>query len=251
MPWVRFDDNTSEDPKIDHLSDGAFRLWFNAICFANRNLTDGFVPWPRVPRLAPHYKATHLNQLVDAGVFHKQHDGITIHGYLRYQLSAEEINAQRERERQKKAKQRGAGYRSAGRDNGNGQFMSPPLSPGDNQGDTPRDNNGDSPRESGGESPATHPTPPPYRESSSSEPLIGPAHEDDEDDLRAEAKRRLDLTRQRQDVVNPEAWMREAMRRMRLEGWTPDTTTVEPPDCDTCKDVALAEPCPDCGRNAA
>lgn len=151
MPWVRFDDNTSEDPRIDHLSDGAFRLWFNAITYSARNLTDGFVPTSRVPRLTPHYKAAHLNQLVEAGLFHKELDGIRVHKYLDYQPSARQVAEQREYERQKKQRQRNSGANAVDHDSTTGRFMSR----GDNKGDTC----GDSLRESGGESPATHPIP--------------------------------------------------------------------------------------------
>lgn len=240
MPWVRFDDNASEDPKIDHLSDGAFRLWFNAICFANRNLTDGFVPWPRVSRLTPHYKAAHLNQLVEAGRFHKEHDGIRIHGYLRYQLSADEITAQRERERERKAKQRQKGMGNSGHDPTTGQFMSHPMSQWDNH--------RDSHEESGQVSPATHPTPPPSTSSSSSDSRPDEPPFEEEDEAMREARRRLLTTPS--DVTNPTAWVQATAKRLRDEGWTPPVAT-SPPTCDVCKDVALAEPCPECGRSAA
>jgi hypothetical protein len=236
VPWVRFDDNTPEDPKVDHLSDGAFRLWFAAICFSNRNLTDGFVPHARVVRLTPNFNRKHLDQLVEAGMFHKQADGITIHGYLSYQPSADEIRSQRDYERQKKRRQREQGFRKADRDPNSGRFMSP------------GDNHGDSPRESRRESPATHPTPPLSKESSSSEPLRDPPHEEEEDPYRTEAERRLATTTRA--ITDPNAWIAATTQRLRNEGWKPRTPRPAP-TCRSCNDLPLDEPCPDCTPRSA
>lgn len=158
MPWVRFDDNTPDNPKIDALSDQAFRLWFNSICYANRNLTDGFVPTARVPRLTSNYKHAYMAELIEAGRWHKEHDGIRIHDYLNSQFSAAQIAEQREREREKKARQRAAGGRktaSTGIRDEKGRFTV--ASPGDNTGEDPRgsqrDDTGDSRRVSSSSQP--------------------------------------------------------------------------------------------------
>ena len=44
MPWVKLDDGFTDHPKIASLSDSAFRTFVTALCYCNKNLTDGFVP---------------------------------------------------------------------------------------------------------------------------------------------------------------------------------------------------------------
>lgn len=147
MPWVRLDDTAPEDPKLDALTDGAYRLWVNALCYSSRNLTDGFVPAVRIPRLTPNFKRAHQAELLNVGLWHKLEGGIEIHNYLRYQPSASDVADKRAQEREKKARQRS----TADRNETTGRFMSR----GDNQRDTPRDNLGDALRESL----RTHPIP--------------------------------------------------------------------------------------------
>lgn len=193
MPWVRFDDSSPDNPNIDQLSDGAFRLWFNAICYSNRNLTDGFVPATRIPRLTPHYKAQHMAELVNSGRWHKEQDGIRIHGYLDYQPSSEQINERREYERQKKQNQRHKGTAATARDPQTGTFR---------------------------------------------------ARATVDDDAHREAERRY-RTRQGEPVIDPAAWIAATAQRLRDDGYT-QPAPPQPVKCGTCKDVVLAEACPDC-----
>lgn len=194
MGWARFDDNAPEDPRVDGMSDGAFRLWFNAICYSNRNLTDGYVPNARIPRLTPRYKPAHKAELIDAGAWHKEQDGIRIHGYLDYQPSAAQVHEQRQYEREKKAQQRAKGA------------------------NTPRATNGKYKRD---------------------DTTI-------DDDAQREAERRY---QQRATsgaaIVDPQAWIHTTAQRLRDEGYEAPPPAL-PVRCDTCKDVVLAEPCPDC-----
>lgn len=44
MPWVRLDDHFPHHRKVRGLSDPAFRLHIEALCWCASNLTDGFVP---------------------------------------------------------------------------------------------------------------------------------------------------------------------------------------------------------------
>lgn len=238
MPWVRFDDSAPDNPKLDSLSDGAFRLWFNSICFSNRNLTDGYVPNPRIPRLTPRYKPAHMNELVDAGAWHKEQGGVRIHDYLNYQPSSQQVQDQRAYERDKKARQRTNGTTQTANDPTNGRFMSP------------RDNHGDSPRESFGESPATQPNPTQVpNKSSSSEPRVD--RQEEEDEATEEARRRY-TQRQGPPVIDPEAWVHATAKRLRVEGFTPATPRTPRPDCTTCENLRLVEtadgytPCPEC-----
>jgi hypothetical protein len=43
MPWVRIDENAMQHPKLAALSDGAFRLWVEALTYCQKYLTDGAV----------------------------------------------------------------------------------------------------------------------------------------------------------------------------------------------------------------
>lgn len=249
MPWVRFDDSSPDNPKIDALTDGAFRLWFNAICYSNRNLTDGHVPAARVPRLTPHYKPAHLTELLNAGAFHKDTEGgITIHGYLDYQPSAQQITEQRAYERERKARRRQTGTSHTDRDTTNGQYMSRR----DNHPDTTPDRRPESEQES----PATQPNPtqPNINKSSSSEPLVATSHEEEEEDQALQEARRRLTNRVGPPITNPNAWIATTAQRLRNEGFQPHNSHPTPqlPDCDTCDNLRLTETpdgytqCPDC-----
>lgn len=98
MTWVKTSDDEYEWPAISSLTDAAARLWTNARQYANRTLSDGFVPIDQPARLvrlrAP--KKT-IQELVDAGLWHDERHG----------LCAECIV---EREKAKAVPTRGAGY---------------------------------------------------------------------------------------------------------------------------------------------
>jgi hypothetical protein len=84
MPYLNIDDNFADHPKIDGLSDGAFRLHVAAMCYAAKHLTDGAIPAARVPRLAPRFKTTYTQELIKAGVW-IDHDGdYRIHDFLQW-----------------------------------------------------------------------------------------------------------------------------------------------------------------------
>lgn len=61
--WVKFNDQAPNDPEIDALTDGAFRLWFTAICYSQAEQTDGIVAATKLRRLTPNYKPSHLDEL--------------------------------------------------------------------------------------------------------------------------------------------------------------------------------------------
>lgn len=112
MPWVNLDDQFPEHPKVDGLSDAAFRLHVAGICYCNRHLTDGFVPTNRVRRLVPKFKQTALDELVGYGMW-KPHppDGYLyeIHDFLDWNRSRDQVVS--ERERKSKGGKKGAQQR--------------------------------------------------------------------------------------------------------------------------------------------
>lgn len=69
MGWVKIDDEFTDHPKIDELSDGAFRLHVASLCYVARKLTDGIVPTSVMRRLVPCYKPALVDELVAAGLW--------------------------------------------------------------------------------------------------------------------------------------------------------------------------------------
>ncbi|MEN8675209.1 hypothetical protein [Nocardioides sp.] len=87
VPYLNLDDQYADHPKVDALSDGAFRLQTSGLCYAARKLTDGFVEESRVHRLMPVYKPKYLAELLDAGVWIEVVGGFQIHDYLDWNKS--------------------------------------------------------------------------------------------------------------------------------------------------------------------
>lgn len=97
MPFLNLDDNFADHPKVDALSDGAFRLHVAGLCYASKHKTDGFIPAHRVSRLTRSYRARHLGELMEARIWLPADGGHTIHDYLDWNRSREQIEADQER----------------------------------------------------------------------------------------------------------------------------------------------------------
>lgn len=166
--WLKLDDGFADHPKIDTLSDGAFRLHVSGLCYAAKHLTDGMLPARSLRRLTPTFDEDLVAELVAVGLWHRLGEvtdadgtpldaGFELHDFLDYNPTAAEVKARREKDREKKRRQRARGSDAVDRgDDGRFRTSSPSLSPGDTRGDAP------------GESPATRPVP--SRPSSSSSP---------------------------------------------------------------------------------
>jgi hypothetical protein len=122
MSWVKLDDGFTDHPKIAHV--GAIGAWLQiqALCYCNRNLTDGFVPYS-VARaflargvvrtddrgvlwtLGEHSGHQGLDlsdidwpgELVKAGIWEVVAGGYRIHDYDHYQRRKVEVLAERRR----------------------------------------------------------------------------------------------------------------------------------------------------------
>ena len=92
-PFVRLDHGMPENPKVVGLSDTAFRLYVEAICWCSRQETDGEIPEAMMRRLGS-VKA--CNELVRAGLVERSDVAFHIHDYLDFQRSAAEIQAFRD-----------------------------------------------------------------------------------------------------------------------------------------------------------
>lgn len=87
--WVKLDDQAPNDPDIDRLSDGAFRLWISGICYCQAELTDGFIDSVRVRRLTPNYRANHLRELIESGIFTQCGDGYAVRNFEKWNKTAD------------------------------------------------------------------------------------------------------------------------------------------------------------------
>jgi hypothetical protein len=95
MTWVKLDDSMPEHPKIAVLGHAAFHLHIEGLCYAARNLSDGYIPAPVAKRMftGAHKAAA---ELVARGVWDAAEGGYQIHDYLDYQPSKEKVLALRE-----------------------------------------------------------------------------------------------------------------------------------------------------------
>lgn len=111
--WVKLDDGSPDHPKFAQVGaqlgrDGihvAFGFWARGNCYANKHLTDGFLPdivvktWSgRASKIAA--------ALVAARLWEKAPGGYLIHDYHRYNPRADEIVARREKDRIRKENDR-------------------------------------------------------------------------------------------------------------------------------------------------
>ena len=118
MGWVRLDDNFADHPKIIGLSDSQFRLYVTALCYSNRQLTDGFIANAVYTRMSREDDAQFL---VEAELWEEAYGnaispdlvtGYQIRSYDEYQPLKEKVeekkNAGRERLRKYREEKRNA-----------------------------------------------------------------------------------------------------------------------------------------------
>lgn len=96
--YIRVHDGMADHPKIDALSDRAFRLLIESWCWCSRHLTDGRIP---EPTWAKRGTPAARRELESAGLVEVAPDGSRImHDYLEHQRSADEVAAMREQRRE-------------------------------------------------------------------------------------------------------------------------------------------------------
>jgi hypothetical protein len=89
-PTIAIDVELPEKPAITGLSDAAFRIYIEALCYCGRQKTDGNVP-RRVARLMHDLGEAAADELVRAGLWRVAGDGgFDVSGYLQWQLSRED-----------------------------------------------------------------------------------------------------------------------------------------------------------------
>jgi hypothetical protein len=86
--YIRVHDGLDEHPKVEGLSDAAFRLLVSAWCYCSRNLTDG-----RLTDAAWRKRGTPKarRELLAVGLAVQRHGFVEMHDYLEHQRSADEV----------------------------------------------------------------------------------------------------------------------------------------------------------------
>jgi hypothetical protein len=90
MTWATLDDNMGDHPKIASLTDAQFRLYILAILYANRNLTDGFIPEVIAHKLVLKSRST-CAQLVAKSLLTRVPSGYQLRDFLDWNQSREQV----------------------------------------------------------------------------------------------------------------------------------------------------------------
>lgn len=124
MPWVRFDDQYPDHPKVGPLSDRLYRLHNRAIFWCARHTTDGIIRAELLPDVWRKARATDAAELARRGLLHTADDppcpspkcppagpdGWVVHDYWDYQPRRAAVEAERkakaERQKRWRAKRR-------------------------------------------------------------------------------------------------------------------------------------------------
>jgi hypothetical protein len=94
MTWVKLDDGFYQHPKLVKVGPIGMALQVAAICYCNRNLTDGFVQAEVVPLLVADSEGA-ADRLVGARIWEVVEGGYQIHDYDQYQPTKAQIEAER------------------------------------------------------------------------------------------------------------------------------------------------------------
>lgn len=87
--YVALDHGMPENPKVIGLTDAAFRMYIEAICYCSRQQSDGKIQPAALRRLGDHESAEELEA---AGLLIQREKDWVVHDYLRHQRSAAEIS---------------------------------------------------------------------------------------------------------------------------------------------------------------
>jgi hypothetical protein len=115
MAWVRLDDGFPDHPKAVQAGPLACWLYVCSLAYANRYLTDGFIPDRQIARLIDAKKPAALAAiLVSVGLWEEIEGGYRIHDYLDYQPSAEKVKKERGHNAERQARWRDRNAESNG-----------------------------------------------------------------------------------------------------------------------------------------
>lgn len=116
MAWVSIDDQFHDHPKAEQVGPLGRDLFVAGLEYANRNLTDGFIPKATAGRLVSFFEIPGIGVtvnpydvvqlLLDAGMWHEVEGGFQIHDYLDFQPSSAEVERRREQKRERQQRWR-------------------------------------------------------------------------------------------------------------------------------------------------
>jgi hypothetical protein len=111
--WVKLDEHFPEHPKVIAAGPLAGWLYVAGLCYANRLLTDGFIPRDLVTRLLPkngHKPETLARKLCEVGLWIETAaagvPGYRIHDYTRYQPTKKRVLSDRKQSAKRVARWR-------------------------------------------------------------------------------------------------------------------------------------------------
>lgn len=95
--YARFTIDLMDSPKIDPLSDSAFRGWFKSICWSRRHLTDGFIPESMIKKFFSKKTLKEItNNDASKPSLVQVEGGYQIHDFVEHQMTKASIEAKRE-----------------------------------------------------------------------------------------------------------------------------------------------------------
>lgn len=120
MTWVKTDDQKPINRKVAALSDAAYRLDDEAMCWASRNLTDGCIGAEDLPNISRRAIPKYVDELVTRRRWHRATDprcpspycpepgpdGWVIHDYLDYNPTRQEVLRDRHQKAERQARWR-------------------------------------------------------------------------------------------------------------------------------------------------
>lgn len=92
--YIRLHDGMPDHPKVVGLSNAAFRLYVEALCWCSRHLTDGLVPAAALKRMGGWSPAA-IRELAAATLLEGGEGGWCIHDYTEHQRTAHEVDLYR------------------------------------------------------------------------------------------------------------------------------------------------------------
>lgn len=103
MVWTKLDDNFPDHPKVAGLSNSAYRLFIDTLCYCGKYLTDGQIP----EMIANRYGATDdARTLLVANLWERTDTGYQVVNFLEYQPSKAEVEKKKADSRARMAKSR-------------------------------------------------------------------------------------------------------------------------------------------------
>ena len=113
MAWVRFDPGFTRHKKRLKVGASTNWLWVCSVDYCVQHLTDGHLPKEALPGLVPSLRGPALkaavDQLLTVGAWEKNGSDYTVHAFLDYQESADQVRRAREagKQRARRSRERG------------------------------------------------------------------------------------------------------------------------------------------------